>query len=349
MKQKVLFCVPPSCGGAERVTLTIAKQLDREKFDIKIVIIGKTTGDIKQFIPDYMNIIHVKVRNIWDFTTLRLAKIFKQESPNVVFCSLMYLNVRVILAAYLHGGIKIIVRNNNSLSHLRMHEALMVRKTYGLADSIILQTEEMKDDIQSKIKHIDNKLKVISNPIDIELIKRSVTCSKNPFSDELINYVYVGRIHYVKGIDILIHSFASVVKYNSKVRLYIVGKYSCTDKYYQSLLNLISTLNLEEYIIWIGFTNNPYQFISKANCIVLSSRTEGLPNVILDAMWLQIPVVVTKSVPVIERIVTEKYGYTVDVNDIKNFSEAMIKAIKMDKPPRYIPQSNNEFIELFNS
>ena len=93
MKKKVLFCIPPSCGGAERVTLTIAKLLDREKYDVKVIIIGRTIGEIKEFIPDYMEIIHIKIWNIWDFTTWRLVKVFKKEKPDFCFCSLMYLNI----------------------------------------------------------------------------------------------------------------------------------------------------------------------------------------------------------------------------------------------------------------
>ena len=53
MKKRVLFCVPPNCGGAERVTLTIAKLLDREQYDVTIVIIGRTKGEIIKFVPDY--------------------------------------------------------------------------------------------------------------------------------------------------------------------------------------------------------------------------------------------------------------------------------------------------------
>lgn len=347
MKRKVLFCVPPFCGGAERVTLTIAKLLDKTKYDIKIVIIGKSTGEIKSFIPEYMEIIHVKIRHIWDFTTLRLMKVFKKERPYMVFCSLMYLNVRVISAAKLTRGIKIVIRNCNSLKLLRFDDCLFVKFLYPVVDAIILQTDEMKKELQ-KLKRIDEgKLHVISNPIDIDLINYHMKLSKNPYNIEFVNYVFVGRINYIKGLDILIPAFAEVVKKNNKSRLYIVGKVIESDPYFQSLQKLVKDLHLEDYITWTGFTNNPYKFIKYSNCLVLPSRIEGLPNVLLEAMYLQVPVVATRSVPIIDRIVPIERGIVVDVENKELLSLAMLNAVNYNIVKEYEQNQKKEFVQLF--
>lgn len=347
MKKKILFCVPPSCGGAERVTLTIAKQLDREKFDIKVVIIGKTTGDIKEFIPNYMDVIHIKIRNIWDFTTLRLAKLFKEERPNAVFCSLMYLNVRVILAAKIIGGIKVVVRNNNAFNRMRADNAFLIKRLYPYADAIILQTDEMKEEIMVALKIEEKKLHVIFNPIDKNYIEEKLKQCTSPFDNEYLNYVFVGRIDYVKGLDVLLPAFAKIVEHNANSRLYIVGKVVETDPYFQSLQQLVIDLHLEEHVIWTDFTTNPYQYIKYADCFVLPSRVEGLPNVLLDAMYLQVPVVATRSVPVIDRIVTTENGIVIDIENETALFHAMQKALNLRINTPYVFNKNKELSLLF--
>lgn len=349
MKKKLLFCLPPNVGGAERVTLTIAKLLDREKYDIKIVIVGKKIGDIKEFVPNYMGIIHIKTQNIWDFTTFRLINLFKKEKPKIVFCSLMYLNTRVILAAQIVGNIKILIRNNNSLTSLRFDDKWLVKRLYPKADAIILQTNEMKEELCQSTQIDDKKVHVIFNPVDVDTINEQLKTSKSPFNAEYVNYVFVGRINYVKGLDVLIPAFAEVVKRNANSRLYIVGKVIETDLYFQSLQKLVIDLHIEEHVIWTDFTKNPYQYIKYANCLVLPSRVEGLPNVILEAMYLQVPVVVTRSVPVIERIVKKEQGLIVNLENEKELSEAMLAILCKKRSNTFNNNMTNTWAAIFNN
>lgn len=351
MKKKVLFCVPPNVGGAERVTLTIAKLLDREKYDIKVVIIGKTIGEIKEFVPDYMEIIHVKIRNIWDFFVFKLFMLFRRERPNMVFCSFLYLNTRIILAAKLVGNIKIVLRNDNGFHRRRKDHAFLIKHLYPRADVIIMQTEEMKKEMMEYLGCDGRNMRVIFNPIDIETITQKLTNCYSPYKETYTNYVFVGRINRVKGLDVLIEAFAKVVKGNDMIRLYIVGKYSETDSYYQSLLQQASKLKIQDKIVYTGFTDNPYKYIKYADCFVLPSRVEGLPNVLLDAMYLGVPVVATRSVPVIDRIVPNEKGIVVDVEDVKALAYAMQNAVGLSCENRiYEPQSSltyEEWNELF--
>lgn len=349
MKRKILFCVPPSCGGAERVTLTIAKLLDREKYDVKVVIIGRTKGEIKEFIPDYMDIIHVKIHNIWDFTTLKLIRLFKKEKPEIVFCSLLFLNARIVLAAKLVTGIKVVIRNSNSLKLLRYDGRLLVKFFYPLADTIILQTDEMKEELQSAIKINKKKLHVIANPIDLDSINHHLELSENPFEIEYVNYVFVGRISYTKGLDVLLSAFSKIIKHDIKSRLYIVGKVNKLDSYFQTLQKLVVDLHLEEHVIWTDFTKNPYQYIKYAHCLVLPSRIEGLPNVLLDAMYLQVPVVATRSVPIIDRIVSKERGKVVDVNDEVALAKAMMEMKDLKVTTPYVLNDGKIFLQLFES
>ena len=104
---------------------------------------------------------------------------------------------------------------------------------------------------------------------------------------------------------------------------------------------------MEDYVFFTGFTTNPHKYIKYADSFVLPSRIEGMPNVVLDAMYLKVPVVVTRSVPIIESIVDANHGITVPVEDVQALSEGMIKSlsIKVDLP--YINDSEKMVRKIF--
>lgn len=62
---------------------------------------------------------------------------------------------------------------------------------------------------------------------------------------------------------------------------------------------------MSDCVFCVGFKNNPYVYMKHADCFVLSSRNEGLPNVMIEALYLGTPVAAYKCIPVIERIVDE--------------------------------------------
>ena len=342
----VLLFVPPSCGGAERVTITIAKILLKRGYKIKIAVVGKNRGEIAKFIPQGIDIIHIKIQTIWDFTTIKIIKTLKEEKPDIVFCSLMYLNSRVVLAAKIVGGIKIVIRNNNSIKTESCLNKFLIKKIYPLADYIVMQTDEMRDEYIKWNGNKSNNIRVLFNPVDIDSIDKNATLP-SPFKDNTFNYVFVGRIEKVKGIDVLMESFSDIIKEQPNAFMYIIGKIDYESDYYQYLKKLSKILNIESNIIWVGFTDNPYQYIKNANCLVLPSRREGLPNVVLEAMYLRTPVVVTRSVPVVKKIVAPERGIVVDVDNRKQLTDAMLKIRLYKRCSSYYIDSNDSIAYLF--
>lgn len=347
-RKSVIFFVPNTVGGAERVTITIAKLLDPLKYDVQFAIIGNTMGEIRHFIPINCKVLHVKIRSIWDFATYRIYRLLKQKNPDIVFSSLCYLNSRVVLAAHIKGGIKTIIRNNNNyFAEKNIVTKILRRLCYPLADEIIMQTEEMATEFKRLFRGKCKSINVIHNPIDTDTIIRCTDNAGNPFDKNYINYVYVGRITRVKGVDILISAFEKVLEVNPQSRLYIIGKVDSTDAFYHSLRASIRESEVENKIIFKGFASNPYIYIKYADSLVLSSRNEGLPNVILEAMYLQCPVVVTRSIPIIDRIVSKDRGIVVDVDDVEGLSKAMIDILSYNITTKYKEESNIQLINLF--
>ena len=81
-KKKILFFLPPSVGGAERVTITISRMLPIHDYSIEYYIVGKEKRQIESFIHDSSLIHHIKISSIWDFTTTKIYCVLKKEKPS---------------------------------------------------------------------------------------------------------------------------------------------------------------------------------------------------------------------------------------------------------------------------
>lgn len=329
--KKIVLFTYASIGGAERVTVTIAKELKAAGYDVKIgLVYKKNECKLTKFIPNNIPIIHCPVLNIWACVTLRIAYILNKEKCDAVFSSNTSLNLRVINAAKLIGVKNIVVRNQNMIQTFPFLSRIGIKLFYRNATHVILQTEEMKEQFIRFLPNFpQSRIHAIINPIDKSTINEKIKNCINPYDNNFINYVYVGRISYSKGIDVLLDSFNIVKSRINKIRLNIVGAYSESDNYYQNLLDKIKIYNLSDSVIFHGFQDNPYRFIKYANCFTLTSRIEGLPNVVLEAMYLCIPTVVTRSVPIIDKLVPKDRGIVVDVDNITAIAQAMEQVLKI--------------------
>lgn len=349
-KKKVLFFLPSTIGGAERMTITIAKMLPRDLFDVKFVIVHKSLGDITAFIPNEYEIIHIPIHNIYCATTLRMMKIIHKERADIVFCSLLYMNARLIIAAKL-CGIKVIVRNNIELSKCTSWlSPMLVKLTYRWADMIIAQQEEMRNELIKLPKVNQNKVVVMHNPLDYDTINKKSTAS-SPYSndDKQIKYACVGRFGYEKGQDLLVKAFELVRAQKENVQLYIIGKYDWDKTFDNSIKEYVNEHNLTDYVHFIGFDNNPYRWVKYCDCYVMPSRQEGLPNALIEAMYLGRPVAATMCIPIIQRIVKNGYnGYLAESENIDSIASCMIKALELKNfEMTYQPASKEAFIRIF--
>ena len=348
-KKKVLFFLPPTVGGAERMTVLIAKMLPRDEFEVKFVIVGRALGDIVKFIPKDYETDLLNIRGLWDFCTLRIAKFVRKERPYAVFSSLMYLNARIIWASK-PFGVRTVVRNNIDFFNALPKNRWLAKLSYRWADYIIAQQEEMRDGIISKTHSNPQKVIALQNPIDTVLIDEKVKVPSPYHSkDESIKFVWTARIDKTKGQDLLLRAFSIVHKEIPNSKLYLIGKYDTADTYYQGLRQYIRDSGLSKSAFMLGFDDNPYRWVANADCYVMPSRKEGLPNSLIDAMYLGKPVVATTCIPVVSRIVKDGYnGLLVAPEDIEAMAVAMKKALQLKRfQMTYKGASKDDFINLF--
>lgn len=349
-KKKILFFLQSGVGGAERVTVTIAKLLDLNKYDLTLALLTRTNGEhqIRKFIPDSFKVIEIQNKGGFSLY-VNLVNCIRKNRPDIVFSSMMFVNTKILAASFLFPHIRFIVRNNNYLYTLSFSQKLLLKISYRFADMIVAQTDEMRDELIN-VGLSSKKIITLQNPVDTDYINEKAK-EKSPFVDSF-GHVFVasGRFHPVKGFDVLVEAFYKVLQSEPNAKLYIIGKNNdnCL-LYYKSILTRIYELGIENSICCVGFQDNPYKYVRNADCFVLSSRNEGLPNVLIEALYLETPVAATSCIPIIERIVDEgSNGYTANVEDPDSLSLAMINAAKLGRvKSSYKSASNIDFQKLF--
>lgn len=271
--------------GAERVTITLAKTMDKEKYDVKFTIIGNSCGDIVHYIPKGYHIDVVSQEEIFPY--------IQRESPDMVFCSLIDLNPYVQEAAQKVGNVKIVLRNNYKLKDVHPDVCQKVMQAYQLADVIIAQTDEMKQELIETFNLDSKKVKVIDNPVDKEYIDSSLAGVESPYpNDGKKHFCWVGRYDWIKGPDILVLYFAERHKTDNMISLYMVGRIDDNNHVYQTVREQVNCLGLNEDVHMVGFDENPYKWMKYSDGLIMSSRSEASSNVVKEAEYLNVPVFV---------------------------------------------------------
>lgn len=323
--KNILLLTNPSCGGAERMTVLFGKILYKAGYSVSLLIYKTSEqdkSDLLAFVPDYIKVDYISCH----YRTLffKLYKYIRSSNVNVVFSSLPLLNfINILVSKLLRRGIKVVIRECNTPSTHKSWIRIVGRLLYRFADLIISQTYDMKQEMISLYCLKQDKVKTIINPVDTELINE---CIKEPydFPTGLFKYVAVGRLHPQKGYDTLLNAFADLLELYPDSCLFIVG--DDRSDYASQQKKLVNDLGISAKVFFTGFQSNPYKYLNKADCFVLSSNYEGLPNVLLDAVYLGVPVVATNSISFIsDTLKNSSLGICVPVKSVKQLSDALIE------------------------
>ena len=321
-KEKLLLISPMlHQGGFERVCITTARLL-KPYYDVSIVIFDD--ADIAFDIRGLSIInIHLGVRNgkLAKITNLmrravRVRKLKQRMKPVIAYSFGPSANMVNALSKTSLTRVFLGLRGYQDVADdLKMK--LYVRK----ADRIICCSKEIEVIVQEKYGYLQTA--TLYNPYDAEeiteLSKEEVTDLPWKMEDEdrpriLIG---VGRDDPIKGFWHLIKAFYLVQKEIPQMRLIIMG-----DGSFEQAKNLVSELQLEQKVYFPGVRKNPYKYLAASEMFLLSSYTEGFPNVLVEAMLLGRPLVSTdcRTGPA-EILDHGKYGILVpDMGDTEDYS-----------------------------
>lgn len=351
MKRKVAFFGTSGYGGAENMTILYARILMAHGFDCSLLIVKKLeseTINTLDYIPDNLPMEVVVTRYRW--AVFHIYKYLKREKPDAVFCTMPDLSMLLLILKKLglYRG-KVVVRDSNMPSRQTSRVRKLGMRFYRYADVLIAQTNEMRDEMLTVYGLTGENIKVINNPTDEDKIKGKIA-SHFDFDHHFTNYVSVGRICGQKDYLTAIRAFALVLREHPDSRYYIIGGES-DGEYAASIHDETRHLGIAEKVFFEGYQDNPYKYQDGCDAYVLSSIYEGLPNTMLDAMYLGKPVAATECIPYIAQVVHNgQNGYTVKVGDYKALADAMIKASQIKNLPKFVPVNDSigKILQVFD-
>ena len=329
-KKRILFFLPfMNGGGAERVILTLLTHLSRDKYE-PILVMMKNEGRYLSLIPKDIEVIDLKASQA-RFAIFKIIKIIREKEPDIVFTTLAYLNLVIaIMRPFFSSDITFIARESNTVSVRNKREKYprlfdwLYKKVYRNFDVIVTQAKFMRDDLVNNYGIDKSKMMIIYNPVDTQNIEIKSMQNETLSLPDKYNLLAVGKLGYQKGFDILL---PIMTRLDDSYHLTILGEGSDKAK----LETQIKKLGLQSRVSLLGFCDNPYAYMKQADLFVLSSRYEGLPNVVLEANSCGTPVVAFDSAGGTGEIVHEgKNGFLVSPFDEEAFAEAIIKARSYD-------------------
>lgn len=342
IKKNIMFIIPSMVGGgSERVMLTILKYLNRDKFNITLVLLKKE-GSYLDELPLDIKLIDLNI-NSARYAIFKITTLIKRERPDIVFSTLSHLNLLISIVRPLFSKkIKFIARESNTVSIKNKYQKYprlfnwLYKVFYNNFDLIICQSKYMKDDLVDNYHINPIKTVVINNPINVENVLKKSKDEKILFDTSKVNLIAVGSLSLQKGFDILL---PVISKLDDRFHLSILGE----GKEKKELTNLVKELKIEEKVDFLGFQDNPYKYMNQADIYILSSRYEGFPNVVLEANLCGTPVVAFKCPGGTREIIEDGInGFLVECEDSRLLMDRIIEASSHT-------WSNKEIIQLMIS
>lgn len=272
-----------------------------------------------------------------------VARFLRKEKPDALLSAAPHLNIEAVLAKRLSGTkTRMVLSEHVNFSHnkpdsmawRRRYILPLMRRIYPKADAVVAVSRGVAEDLASNLGVLSAHITTIANPV---IPRDFADRAAAPLSHRWFNgdntvpvVLSVGRPSPQKDFPTLIRAFAKVHR-RRPVRLVIVGgavRLEKTAEKQRELVQLAEELGVAQHVDLVGYQPNPIAYMSRASLFVLSSRYEGLPTVLIEALAAGCPIVSTDcpSGPA-EILEGGKFGRLVPVADVDALAETICKAL----------------------
>ncbi|MGG7439442.1 glycosyltransferase [Chryseobacterium arthrosphaerae] len=298
-------------GGAEKVLVNFLKNLPPDKYEVDLLVNLYSGLYIKE-VPSWVNLhylikgemittnkpleIPVKAWRVlyqkmflW-FPSLLYKFILKDKKYDVEIAAIHAMHQEILSSPQKDS--KKIIWVQNDIFNLKEYTPEVIRQFFRF-DRILVISNKLQEGMYSLAKNESEKQSVIKiyNPIDREdtLKKADIEVNDYPFNKDLPTFVTVGTVYPQKGYDRLLNVHKKLIDEGLKHQLLIIG-----DGYdFNAIQDQLNQLGLQDTAKMLGFSSNPYPYMKKADFYIMSSRHEGFPTIIAEALILNKPISAT--------------------------------------------------------
>ena len=343
-RKKILFVLPTlGGGGLERVAVTLLQHLSRSLFEPHLALLAAVGPFLKE-VPKDVRIHDLGVARV-RYCIPGMIRLVWQLRPHVVLSMPRELNVAMgFMRPWLPKGLVLLVREAISVaedlaergSHLGAWKWLY--RSYLRVDKIICPADYILNELADHFGLPRHKMLRIYNPVAAETIRQRAQAGANPYTGSGPHIIAAGRLSKQKGFDLLLEAMALVRKRVPGAHLTFLGEGPLDSE----LKAQTERLGLTDAVCFAGFQSNPYPYFKHADVFVLSSRYEGMPSVLLEALALGTFVVATDCPGGVREVLARTAaGELVRASDAQLLAEAIIRGCKR---PRKDPAEAHEAI-----
>lgn len=329
MKKAIFIINSLQNGGAERVVVTQAEYLQKKGMDVTVICLRNW---FQYDIHSSVKIICLsRQRSFSLFTYItglfsitrrlnhELDKLTRSGEVELISSNLLYPNLITRLSQYSKQAVYVLHAHQNILKFSKnLFYKVFIRWLYGQRRLICVG--ETVEEEMCKVYHIDKKMiRTVVNPVNkksIDRLQKEPVRYKGPF------ILFCGRLTELKHPERMLKAFYQG-KFYEKYSLVILG----VGELESDLRNMVQTYGIEDNVYFGGWEKNVYKWMNKASLLVLTSDTEGLSMVLIEALYCECPVVAVDSRGPSQILTGELQKYLCDTS-IDSIVNTMREALK---------------------
>lgn len=308
--------------------LNLALEFQKKDIHVEFFVFSNSANNINEEFS-----VHVPPAG-WGGRIFNLLRIIRSGKFDAVISAKEQANFLVKIATIFCGKFKPIYTRHSALESTDKSIPVFFLRIFfnfyllGRGDIVTVSRHIKQSILRSQIFG-RNRIVFLPNPVVSNELYFKSTENSDGINIEGDYICAVGRLCYEKGFDLLIDAYKKIVDRNSVVpKLIIAGEGDLRE----ALQKKIANLNLNEKVILIGFTRNPYFLMKNSLVFVLSSRYEGLPTVLVEAIALNVPVVAFDCPTGPREIIkTGSGGELVENGDVSGLADAITRQITNKK------------------
>ncbi|WP_300673815.1 glycosyltransferase [Soonwooa sp.] len=345
IKKKILIRIGSlRHGGAEKVLVTFLKNLPSDKYEVDLLL-NLYSGKYLTEVPNWVNVMYLNKGKM--ITTNRPQDIPKKayrvvyqrllkKYPKILYKRKLKNKKYDIEFAAIHGFMDEVLNSpltsskklmwiHNDLTQVEGYTKEKIRRFFKY-DKVMVISDKIKKTFEDLAISEAEKSKIVRifNPLDTDeiLTKAEKPVENYKFDDKLPTFISVGTVFPQKGFDRLLKAHKKLINEGLDHRLLIVG-----DGYdFPNIKKLKTELGVDDTATMLGFTDNPYPYFKRADFYILSSRYEGFPTVLFEAMTLNKNIIATDVSGVREMLNNGDLGLIIENSD-GGIYEGMKKAL----------------------